>query len=67
VPAGTVTFSVGSYVVGTKTLDGTGTAVVNASDVGIPAGTYPVTATYSGDSANGNAGSSSPVVEVTVQ
>jgi uncharacterized repeat protein (TIGR03803 family) len=65
VPTGSVTFSVGSTIVGTQPLDGTGTAVVNASSIGIPPGTYRLTATYSGDSAN--AASSSPSVDVKVQ
>jgi uncharacterized repeat protein (TIGR03803 family) len=65
IATGAVTFSVGNTVVGKQTLDGTGTAVVNASDVGIPAGTYPVTAIYSGDSSN--AGSQSSPISVVVQ
>jgi hypothetical protein len=64
VPTGSVTFRVGSYVLGTQALDGTGTAVVNASSVGIAAGTYPVTATYSGDAANA---ASSSTEDVTVE
>jgi uncharacterized repeat protein (TIGR03803 family) len=64
VPTGSVTFSVGSHFLGTQALDGTGTAVVNASSVGIAAGTYPVTATYSGDAANA---ASSATVDVTVE
>jgi len=65
VPTGSVTFSAGGHVLGTKTLDGTGAAVVNASSVGIAAGVYPVTATYSGDAVN--AASSSAAVDVTVE
>jgi len=65
IPAGSVTFSVGSYVLGMENLDGTGTAVVNASSVGIAPGIYPVTASYSGDGLDGS--SKSTAVDVTVQ
>jgi len=52
IPTGTVTLTVGTYSVGTATLDGTGTGIVNLSDTGFPSGTYPATAAYSGDSLN---------------
>jgi hypothetical protein len=65
IPTGTVTFTVGGTVAGSAALDDTGTAVVNLSDVGIAAGTYPVTANYSGDATNG--ASSSTVLYVIVQ
>jgi uncharacterized repeat protein (TIGR03803 family) len=50
VPTGPVKFSVGTTVLGTATLNGSGLAKLIASSQGIAAGTYPVTATYSGDS-----------------
>ena len=65
IPTGTVSFMVGTYVAGTATLDATGTGTVNLTDLGIPAATYPVTAVYSGDTAD--ATSSSAVVNVVVQ
>jgi hypothetical protein len=46
-PTGTVTFMSGSTTLGTATLDSTGTATT--SEYNLNAGTYPVTATYSGD------------------
>jgi hypothetical protein len=51
IPTGTVLFSFGSDSLGSVALT-SGTATVNASDFGIAAGTYPVTATYSGDANN---------------
>jgi len=65
IPTGTVSFMVGTYVAGTATLDTTGTGTANLTDLGIPAATYPVTAVYSGDTAD--ATSSSAVVNVVVQ
>jgi sugar lactone lactonase YvrE len=46
-PTGTVKFTVGTLVIGTATLS-SGVATFSASSAGIAAGTYPVTATYSG-------------------
>jgi hypothetical protein len=63
VPTGTVSFSIGSDGLGSPTLSG-GTASLTESDLGIPAGTYPVTATYSGDANNA---ASSTTVNVVVQ
>jgi hypothetical protein len=63
VPTGTVTFTVGGNSLGSATLT-SGTATVNASDFGYPTGTYPLTATYSGDANNA---ASSTTVNVTVQ
>jgi uncharacterized repeat protein (TIGR03803 family) len=65
IPTGSVTFTVGGFIVGSANVDDTGTAVVNLSDVGIAAGTYPVIANYSGDPNNGS--SSSTVRFVSVQ
>jgi uncharacterized repeat protein (TIGR03803 family) len=64
VPTGTVAFSVGGDVLGTETLGGNGVATLNESDFNIPAGTYPLTATYSGDANNA---ASSTTVNVVVQ
>jgi Bacterial Ig-like domain (group 3) len=50
-PTGTVSFYYGSTLLHTSTLsDGTGTFA--ASTTGLPAGTYGISATYSGDAAN---------------
>ncbi|MGD0542751.1 MAG: Ig-like domain repeat protein, partial [Tepidisphaeraceae bacterium] len=50
IPTGTVTFTSGSTTIGTATLDSTGKATFN--EYNLFTGTYPVTATYSGDSIN---------------
>ena len=67
-PAGTVTFKVGSTVLGTSSLsagaNNTAIAVLAASTAGVPAGTYPVVATYNGST--GFAASTSPAVNITV-
>jgi hypothetical protein len=63
-PQGTVTFAVGSYVIATAKLTA-GTAQVTASSAGIPTGSYPITATYNGDSSD--VVSTSSTVTVTVQ
>lgn len=54
-PTGTVTYSVGTLVVGSATLK-SGVAKLTASTAGYAAGNYPVTAKYSGD-ANNNSSS----------
>ena len=64
VATGKVTFSVGPEVLGTAILSG-GSASLTASTSSVGKGTYPVTATYAGDTNDG--GSSSPVVDVTVE
>ncbi len=64
-PAGSVAFSVDGSVLAVAVLDGSGVASVIASTAGVPAGGYPIVATYSGD-ASDNGSQSSPVV-VTVQ
>jgi uncharacterized repeat protein (TIGR03803 family) len=64
IATGTVTFSVGGTVAGTAALDNTGSGSVDLSSVGIAPGTYPVTASYSGDAMNG--ASSSPAVSVKI-
>lgn len=64
VPRGTVTFKTGTRLLGTSTLDQTGTATFTASTQGIPTGPYPVTATYNGDP--GDNASTSAAVTITV-
>ena len=63
VPTGTVKFTSGSYQLGTGTLTN-GTVSLNTTDTGFPAGTYPITAAYSGDASNA---ASSATVNVVVQ
>jgi uncharacterized repeat protein (TIGR03803 family) len=63
VPSGTVKFMVGTTVLGSATLSG-GTASLTASTSAVSQGTYPVTATYSGDANDG--GSTSAALNVTV-
>jgi uncharacterized repeat protein (TIGR03803 family) len=63
IPTGTIKFASGSYQFGTATMSG-GVASVNTTDTGFPAGTYTVTATYSGDANNA---ASSATVNVVVQ
>jgi uncharacterized repeat protein (TIGR03803 family) len=63
IPTGTVAVSVGNYSLGSPSLSN-GTAVVNASDFSYAAGTYLVTATYSGDANNA---ASSATVNLVIQ
>jgi subtilase family serine protease len=63
-PSGKVTFTVGSFVIGSATVSG-GTAKLTASSAGLTAGTYPVTATYSGNTYAGS--STSSAVNVVVK
>jgi hypothetical protein len=63
-PTGSVVFKVGGFTLATVTLSN-GVASFTASDAGIAAGKYPVTANYSGDAFNRP--STSPAVTVTVQ
>jgi hypothetical protein len=62
---GSVTFSVGTTVIGTAPLNGSGVATLSAGTSGIATGSYPVEAKYSGDSSD-IASTSSPV-SVVVQ
>jgi uncharacterized repeat protein (TIGR03803 family) len=48
IPTGTVTFSLNGATLGSKSLDG-GSATLTAGTKGLPYGTYPVVATYSGN------------------
>ncbi len=64
-PGGSVTFYYQSERLATVALNRFGFATYTASAAGVPAGTYGVTAQYSGDS--GDAASVSPPVQVTVQ
>ena len=64
-PAGTVTVYLGTSKLITATLNGAGTATSSLPTTGVPAGSYSLTAVYSGSSAF--ATSTSPAVAVTVQ
>jgi uncharacterized repeat protein (TIGR03803 family) len=59
-PNGTVSFEVEGVVLGTSTVNSSGTATLTASSQGISAGTYPVIAIYNGDPNNG-IGKSTPL------
>jgi len=61
---GSVTFASGTTFIGTSTLNGSGVATFTASTNGLTPGTYPVIATYGGDSAD--AASTSPSLPVTL-
>jgi hypothetical protein len=63
-PTGTVTFSVEGTKLGTATLSN-GSAVFSAPTTGIKPGTYPVVATYNGDSLHGTGNSSA--VDIVLQ
>ena len=63
VPTGTVTFSSEGQTLGSATLSG-GSASFTQSTGTLPQGTYPVTATYSGDTNDG--ASTSQAVNVTI-
>ncbi len=62
-PTGTITFATDGLTIGSVALS-SGTASLSASSAGQPVGTYPVTASYSGDS-NYNS-SESPATNVTL-
>ncbi len=64
-PTGTVTFYSATLPIGSATLNANGTATLSAATNGIPSGTYPVTAKYSGD--NSDSPSTSASVKVTVK
>jgi len=68
-PTGVVTFSFGKTVLGTATLKETtstaSSATFSAATTSVPAGTYTITAAYSGD-ANNLGSSSSSTVTITV-
>lgn len=66
VPTGTVSFSVDGLVLATVNLNSSGVGKYTASTkTGVPVGTYPVVATYNGDSSNNT--STSNAVNVTVK
>jgi uncharacterized repeat protein (TIGR03803 family) len=64
VPTGSVTFSTAGVALATVNLNGSGVASLTASTNGEPPATYPIIATYSGDS--GYISSVSPIVNITV-
>jgi CubicO group peptidase (beta-lactamase class C family) len=63
-PTGTVTFYYQTLTVGTAKLNGSGVATLSASTNDIAAGTYPITASYGGDTSDNTSGSSSVTVTV---
>jgi uncharacterized repeat protein (TIGR03803 family) len=63
IPTGTVTFSVGTLILGSAKVNGSGIAALTASSQGIAAGTYSITAKYSGDSSD-NTSTSSPTTVI---
>jgi uncharacterized repeat protein (TIGR03803 family) len=63
-PTGSITFAVGTDVLAIVGLDGKGVASLTAPSKGYPAGSYPITATYSGDSADSSSSSSSVTITV---
>lgn len=62
IPSGTVTFRVGNLSLGSAKLSASGVATLTASSAGIPAGSYPITATYNGDSSDTPSASSAVIV-----
>ncbi len=64
IPTGTVRFLYQSVVIGSARLSG-GAATLRASSAGVPAGSYPVTADYLGDSSNKASTSRSVIVKIT--
>ncbi len=64
VPDGTVSFSASGIALGSSAVNSSGVAVLSLNASGVPAGTYAVTATYSGST--NFTGSTSPAVNVTV-
>jgi uncharacterized repeat protein (TIGR03803 family) len=59
---GAVTFSVATTTIGSAKLNGSGVAILTASTASVGSGSYPIVATYGGDSSDG--GSSSTVTVV---
>ncbi len=67
IPHGTVTFSAGTLILGHATLAASGSgssATLVASSATFPAGSYPITATYSGDTDN-NSASATATIAIT--
>ena len=63
-PTGTVKFEFIGNVLDTSALNGSGVATYTISTIGLPEGTYPLTAVYSGDT--GDAASTSPATNVVI-
>jgi hypothetical protein len=61
-PGGQVVFSLGSTSLATVTLNDSGVASFTASSAGYPAGTYSITAAYSGDASDASSSASTNVV-----
>ena len=64
-PTGTVSFSQGSTVLGTATLDNTGTAAYPLMTSQLPLAAYPVSAVYPGDAGDLTSNSGSAIVTIT--
>ncbi len=64
-PSGSVTFSTEGVTLATIALNGSGVATLPANSNGYPPATYPIIATYSGDSTFGS--SVSPAVNVNLE
>jgi len=64
-PSGTVTFQSGSDILGYATLNNSGVAALNLSSTGVAAGSYTVTASYSGNRTHGPATSDGVIVTVS--
>jgi large repetitive protein len=62
-PTGTVTFTSGATTLGTAALGTSGTATINPT---LAAGTYPVVATYSGDTDDGGSASAALTLAVNL-
>jgi uncharacterized repeat protein (TIGR03803 family) len=61
-PTGSVTFSSGTTTIGTAKLNASGVAAYAASSSGLPAGSYPVTAKYTGDASDADSTSATTTV-----
>jgi uncharacterized repeat protein (TIGR03803 family) len=61
-PTGSVTFSSGTTTLGTAKLNASGVATYAASSSGLPAGSYPVTAKYTGDASDADSTSATTTV-----
>jgi uncharacterized repeat protein (TIGR03803 family) len=63
-PTGSVTFSVGNTTIAVVALNGLGVASISPATTNVPAGNYPIVATYFGD--GGDSGSASATTTVVV-
>ena len=63
-PTGSVGFYLGANLLDTASLNASGAATYKVSTNGLPAGSYPITATYSGDSGDSASSSSADTVVI---